>query len=85
MPRDKLSKLLEQQLKKNDLTLYRIGLETGISYGTLYGLFNDERKFKSLSLANAIKICNVLNCNLSDLIEDEYYQIALEYDKRRHP
>ena len=84
MAREKLSVLLPKLVMKNNLNMNRLKVSTGIGNGTLYGLFDDQRQFNNPSLSVALRICNALNCNLSDLIEDEYYQLALEYDKKRY-
>lgn len=79
MAKKDILKLLEDK----GYTIYSFCKTCGLTRKTFYSMRAGTTDFSNITLKNAIKICNILNCNLSDLIEDKYYQAALEYDKRR--
>ncbi|CAM2830692.1 helix-turn-helix transcriptional regulator [Hathewaya histolytica] len=58
---------LEELLDKNKQTLYWLSKETGITYPSLHKILNN--KTTSIKLDIIEKICDVLNCNISDLLE----------------
>lgn len=60
---------LNEILKKNSKSLYWLQKETGISYKTLnHYEKNRAKKFDSDILA---RICDVLNCEISDILKLE--------------
>ena len=57
--------LLKIELAKNDLTQKQLSELTGIRLPTLSDMVTN--KTKHISIDNLDKICNMLNCNVSDL------------------
>ncbi|MCX0396963.1 helix-turn-helix transcriptional regulator [Clostridium perfringens] len=58
---------LEKLLKEHNKSLYWLAEETGISYPTLHKL--SKNKTVSANFNTLEAICNVLDCDLNDLIE----------------
>ena len=58
---------LDKLLASKDKTKYWLSKQTGIDNNTLGKIFSNEAK--QIKLETLEKICTVLECNLSDLIE----------------
>lgn len=53
-------------MRKKDMSIYRLGKETGIKYHLLKKNYYNE--LYRIDLANVAKICYILNCKVSDII-----------------
>ena len=54
-------------LKEDDRNLTYLANKTGLNYSNLHKLANNNTT--SISFDSIIKICTVLNCDISDLME----------------
>lgn len=77
MANKKLSKLIDN----SGLSMNKLSILTGINRSSLYNQINSEdAKIGKMDLKNAINLCLVLKCKLSDIVEDENYKIIKEYE-----
>lgn len=61
--------ILNETLKKKNITQYKLSKDTGIAASTLNNLCNN--KTTSIKFSVLDKICEALNCNVSDILEHE--------------
>lgn len=54
---------------KRRLRAYQVSKDTGIAESTLSSFVNIVDNEKDIKLSTLIKLCNYLNCTLSELIE----------------
>lgn len=62
---------LKTMRKRANLTQKQLSEVTGISYFTIIAYERNGRNIEGCKLANLVKICKVLNCKLSDIVDDE--------------
>ena len=60
-----IKSLLKVELAKNDMTQKELAEKTGVRLPTISDMVTG--KTKHISLDNIEKICNVLNCDISDI------------------
>lgn len=58
---------LKEYLKNNDISVYWLEKQTGISHKTLYDMVN--RNTKAITYSNLGKVCKALNCTPNDIFE----------------
>lgn len=68
-------------IEKSNLSMRSFSKSCGVSRFTLYNLIDGKAQFKNLSIINAINLCRVLGCKLSDLVDDEHNEEILEFEK----
>lgn len=61
--------ILNETLKKKNISQYKLSKDTGIAASTLNNLCNN--KTTSIQFSILDKICNALNCNVSEILECE--------------
>lgn len=61
--------ILNETLKKKNISQYRLSKDTGISASALNNLCNN--KTTSITFSILDKICEALNCNVSDILQYE--------------
>lgn len=61
--------ILNETLKKKNISQYKLAKDTGIAASTLNNLCNN--KTTSIQFKVLDKICSILNCNVSDILEYE--------------
>lgn len=66
--------ILNETLKKKNISQYKLSKDTGIAASTLNNLCNN--KTTSIQFSILDKICNALNCNVSEILECENNNIA---------
>lgn len=66
--------ILNETLKKKNISQYKLSKDTGIAASTLNNLCNN--KTTSIQFSILDKICNALNCNVSEILECENNNIV---------
>lgn len=61
---------LRETRKKADLSAAQVGRRTGIAANTITMYENEERNINGAKLLTLLKICDVLDCGLQDIITD---------------
>ena len=61
--------ILNDTLKKKDISQYKLAKDTGIAASTLNNLCNNKTSGIQFSVLQ--KICDALNCDISDIIEKD--------------
>mgnify|MGYP002423565334 CR=1 FL=1 len=61
--------ILNNTLKSKHISQYRLAKETGIAISTLSNLCNNKTSGVQFSVLQ--KICDALNCEVSDILERE--------------
>lgn len=62
---------LEKLINERKLNVYQLSLKADMSRITIFRLCNNKTSLRNISVESAIKICNTLNCKLSDIVEDD--------------
>lgn len=60
---------VKEYLEKNNISVYWLKNNTGISHATIYKISNNDTSM--ISLKNLGKICKALNCTPNDILEFE--------------
>ena len=58
---------IKELLESDDRNISWLSEKTGLSYSSLHKLVNNQTQ--SISFDSIYKICKVLNCNISDILE----------------
>lgn len=61
-------KLLEQMAKKKIRTIQELHEKSGVSREVISRMLNNEGKRKRLDLSSLAKMCEVLECDVGDLV-----------------
>ncbi len=56
---------------KNNISLYKLSLDSGVSSSTLKSIM--QRKTKDIKLKTLIMLCNGLNITVSEFFDDESF------------
>jgi transcriptional regulator with XRE-family HTH domain len=67
-----ISKRIQQLLKDRDMTLYRLGILSGVLHGTLNGIVNCKNK--AVNLAILIKIAKGFDMEINEFLNDPVFK-----------
>lgn len=69
-----ISKRIQQLLKDRNMTLYRLGINSGVLHGTLNGIVNCKNK--AVNLAILIKVAKGFDMDISEFLHDPIFKEA---------
>ena len=67
-----ISKRIQQLLKDRDMTLYRLGITSGVLHGTLNGIVNCKNK--AVNLAILIKVAKGFGMEINEFLNDHIFK-----------